>query len=116
MNMENFLILKNPGAAPFSAVPSLAMDDFRAELIACKGTAAALFEHAGRLVAILSSNTDDKIFVTSTPVPADRRYPALTPERPMFHWFERELHEQTGIVPEGHPWLKQSILHQRTAI
>ena len=106
MNTEKFLILKNPAASPFAAVPCLSMDDFRAELIACNGTAAAFFEHAGKLVAILNSNTDDKIFVTSTAVPESRRYPALTPDRPMFHWFERELHEQTGIVPEGHPWLK----------
>lgn len=33
-------------------------------------------------------------------------YPALTPACPQCHWFERELFEQWGIVPEGHPWLK----------
>ena len=33
-------------------------------------------------------------------------YPSLTAECPAFHWFEREIREQTGIVPEGHPWLK----------
>ncbi|RPJ61276.1 MAG: hydrogenase [Acidobacteria bacterium] len=33
-------------------------------------------------------------------------YPALTPECPQFHWFERELFEQWEIRPEGHPWLK----------
>ena len=33
-------------------------------------------------------------------------YPALTPECPQCHWFERELFEQWEIRPEGHPWLK----------
>lgn len=33
-------------------------------------------------------------------------YPALTPEIPQLHWFERELAEQWAVVPEGHPWLK----------
>jgi Ni,Fe-hydrogenase III large subunit len=33
-------------------------------------------------------------------------YPALTPRYPAVQIFERELWEQTGIVPVGHPWLK----------
>lgn len=33
-------------------------------------------------------------------------YAALTPRYPALHMFERELHEQTGIVPAAHPWLK----------
>lgn len=36
----------------------------------------------------------------------DKRYPALTPDFPAAHIFERELWEQTGLLPEGHPWLK----------
>jgi Ni,Fe-hydrogenase III large subunit len=33
-------------------------------------------------------------------------YPSITPRVPSFHAFERELFEQTGIRPLGHPWLK----------
>lgn len=33
-------------------------------------------------------------------------YPALTVRFPAAQIFERELHEQTGLMPEGHPWLK----------
>jgi Ni,Fe-hydrogenase III large subunit len=33
-------------------------------------------------------------------------YPALTPRFPSAQSHERELWEQTGLVPEGHPWLK----------
>jgi Ni,Fe-hydrogenase III large subunit len=32
--------------------------------------------------------------------------PALTPRCPQVHLFERELAEQWGVVPVGHPWLK----------
>ena len=39
------------------------------------------------------------------------RYPALTPDVPQAHWFEREIAEQWGIVPEGHPWLKPIRFH-----
>ncbi len=33
-------------------------------------------------------------------------YPCLTERHPAAQIFERELWEQTGIVPDGHPWLK----------
>jgi Ni,Fe-hydrogenase III large subunit len=33
-------------------------------------------------------------------------YPALTLQFPAAQSLERELWEQTGLVPEGHPWLK----------
>ena len=33
-------------------------------------------------------------------------YPALTPGHPGAQIFERELWEQTGLQPDGHPWLK----------
>jgi Ni,Fe-hydrogenase III large subunit len=35
-----------------------------------------------------------------------KAYPALTPDCPQAHLFERELHEQWGVMPTGHPWLK----------
>lgn len=38
--------------------------------------------------------------------PAGAHYPALTPAYPGAQIFERELWEQTGLVPDGHPWLK----------
>lgn len=34
------------------------------------------------------------------------RYPSLTASHPAAQIFERELWEQTGLVPEDHPWLK----------
>ncbi|RCK79496.1 MAG: putative hydrogenase subunit [Candidatus Ozemobacter sibiricus] len=39
-------------------------------------------------------------------------YPALTPECPPAHWFEREIAEQWAIRPEGHPWLKPIRYHR----
>jgi len=33
-------------------------------------------------------------------------YPSLSASYPAVHILERELWEQTGLVPEGHPWLK----------
>ncbi len=36
---------------------------------------------------------------------------SLTPDCPQLHLFERELAEQFGVRPEGHPWLKPVRFH-----
>jgi Ni,Fe-hydrogenase III large subunit len=61
------------------------------------------------LFAVTSKVTSSKIAVASTVV-ADH-YPALTPDVPQAHWFEREIAEQWGVVPEDHPWLKPIRFH-----
>ena len=38
--------------------------------------------------------------------PGPEGYPAITRECAQAHWFEREIWEQWGIQPHGHPWLK----------
>ena len=38
-------------------------------------------------------------------------YPAITPRLPAAHWFEREIHDLWGVVPEGHPRLEPLIRH-----
>jgi Ni,Fe-hydrogenase III large subunit len=38
--------------------------------------------------------------------PCGAAYPSLTPRHPAAQMFERELWEQLGITPTGHPWLK----------
>jgi len=40
------------------------------------------------------------------------QFPSLTPECPQVHLFERELAEQYGVRPTGHPWLKPVRFHQ----
>lgn len=57
-----------------------------------------------QLLAALADDANGEIHVNATPVHGS--YSALTPDCPAAHYFERELHEQYGIVPEGHPWLK----------
>jgi Ni,Fe-hydrogenase III large subunit len=38
--------------------------------------------------------------------PRGASFSSLTPRHPCMQMFERELWEQTGLTPEGHPWLK----------
>jgi formate hydrogenlyase subunit 5 len=39
-------------------------------------------------------------------------YPALTPTISAAHWFEREIHDLYGIVPENHPRLEPLVRHE----
>ncbi|MGO9820924.1 MAG: NADH-quinone oxidoreductase subunit C, partial [Solirubrobacteraceae bacterium] len=39
-------------------------------------------------------------------------YPSLTPTISGAHWFEREIHDLYGIVPEGHPRLEPLVRHE----
>jgi len=61
------------------------------------------------LVAVLHRGEDSALCVLRSR-PLDS-YPSLTPACACLHWFEREVHEQWGIIPEGHPWLKPVRFH-----
>lgn len=56
------------------------------------------------LLAVLAHDTTGMLHALAT-VPLNS-YPALTLACPQAHLFEREIYEQWGILPEGHPWLK----------
>jgi Ni,Fe-hydrogenase III large subunit len=92
-------------------VPELGFDAFRDTLldsVARDQRLAALFAvpepPAHLLYAVLADPNSGQLRVCATNVNA--RYPALTPQCPQVHWFERDIAEETGLVPEGHPWLK----------
>jgi len=47
-----------------------------------------------------------KVEMLCTAFPETGSYPSLTPMYPAFAMYERELYEEYGITPIGHPWLK----------
>lgn len=60
---------------------------------------------AVRLYCVLTDDNAGRLKIRSTDVTTGS-YPALTPDCPQAHMFERELFEQWGVKPDGHPWLK----------
>jgi Ni,Fe-hydrogenase III large subunit len=66
-------------------------------------------EDSLRLHAILANGQTGLLTWRATDVRGT--YAALTPDCPQAHWFEREIAEQWGVVPEGHPWLKPIRFH-----
>ncbi len=109
--------LRNRWAVPWSAIPHEAADSFCAtvrEAVAAGWRLISFFgmpddADAVRLVAILAD--DDRGVLTATSTTVRDRYPALTPSCPEASVFEREIAEQTGVAPEGHPALKPLRRH-----
>ena len=101
-------------AAPISieAVPLLTMEIFRHEILSAIARGYRLLllcgigrERGGtRLVAALADDARGEISLATSV--AAGAYPALTPDCPSAHLFEREIHEEWGVDPQGHPWLK----------
>lgn len=106
-----------PGAAlPLAEIPRFTFAEFREALLSevlLGGRVAALFGrpcHSGvQLMAVVAHRRTGELTVCSTDVA--ERYPALTLACPQLHWFEREIAEQWGLIPEGHPWLKPIRFH-----
>ncbi len=102
----------NGQAIPIGEVPTLNFEDFRRALIRAPQQhrrVAALFGTRAlggvKLYGVLAGDGEGKLYVFSTLVEGNR-FSSVTPECPQAHLFERELFEQWGLVPEGHPWLK----------
>ncbi len=63
------------------------------------------------LLAVLADDRRSRLGLVRAGLGGARAYPALSAVLPQAQGFERELFEQTGIRPEGHPWLKPLRLH-----
>jgi hypothetical protein len=109
--------LANPQSVPLSKVPVVGMDEFRAILSRYVHNGSQLSALFGvptdsatvRLYGVVTKTAAATIHVLAADV--IDRYPALTSSLPQAHWFEREIAEQWGVVPEGHPWLKPIRFH-----
>jgi Ni,Fe-hydrogenase III large subunit len=71
----------------------------------------ALFPHLGKLLFVLAESSTGKLLATSFDLEGKNGWPSITSVLPEAHLFEREIHEETGLVPEGHPWLKAVRRH-----
>ncbi|HKN47273.1 MAG TPA: NADH-quinone oxidoreductase subunit C [Candidatus Polarisedimenticolia bacterium] len=112
------LAVGNAAVVPLRDVPGVGVEEFRTTLvdeITTGGRVSALFgtpHDAGRLeiVAVVARPAQQRLGLLSTVV--TDRYPSLTPDCPQLANFEREIAEQWGVRPEGHPWLKPLRYHE----
>jgi Ni,Fe-hydrogenase III large subunit len=110
--MHDLLPLQNVQSVPSGDVPLLDIEKFREAVIGSVEAGArlsALFGHPAEdgqltLLAVLADDRAGELRVGSTVVGAS--YESLTNDCPQAQGFEREIAEQWGVEPKGHPWLK----------
>ncbi len=111
---NNSISIKNCGVISLKDIPILDIDDFRDYIIQSvngNNRVSAFFGVATdnpdktNIYAILTNDKEGLIYITSTVIKGNS-YPSIAPSIPQLHLFEREIAEQFGIIPEGHPWLK----------
>ena len=111
MSDRHFRRLTNRRTVAFKEVPSPDVDTFRralAEAVDDGWRIVALFGlpeggNSLRLVAVVAADERGRLGAATTIV--ERRYPAITDACPQAARFEREIAEQCGATPEGHPRL-----------
>lgn len=105
--------LDNGQAIPLADVPVLDLDDFVGTLAgllargfrACAYFGDRLDPGQVKLYAVVADDHNGSLAVISA-MTGKEDFPSLTPRFPQLHLFEREICEQTGLRPQGHPWLK----------
>jgi Ni,Fe-hydrogenase III large subunit len=102
-----------------SKVPQCSLADFRDGVVqgAQSGMrVAALFGDAVApdgpvdLYTVLADSRRGHLRVARTTLTEDA-FPSMAPDCPQVHLFEREIGEQYGARPEGHPWFKPVRFH-----
>ncbi len=113
--MSNLLKIGNGQAVRRADIPDCDLDSFLQsvlDFLAEDGDVVQFFayhdstDNCNRLLAILRNN---ELHVTGARV--GESFPSLTNACQKVHMFEREIAEQYGISPQGHPWLKPVRYH-----
>ena len=106
-------VIRHNKIIPLDTIPLLNEKDFREEvlkLISERCRVSSFFGLQNKkeeyiLYLVISDDAKGTLNILSMK-PESGSFRSMTPDAPQFHLFEREIYEQTGIRPEGHPWLK----------
>jgi Ni,Fe-hydrogenase III large subunit len=96
-------VIHNGGSIDRAAIPRLLFAGFREAVT--RSRVCALFAVERELYAVLSDDDEGVLEVVSTVIDGDT-FPSMTETCPQVHLFEREIYEEWGWLPVGHPWLK----------
>ena len=112
--MDDFLKIKNGVALPRADLPRVSFPRFfrlLTDLVRCNGYQVQFFVHpeGDRNLLIAVARTSNLLVLTTE---VEREFPSLTlAGGAKFNLFEREIAEQYGLRPAGHPWLKTVRYH-----
>jgi Ni,Fe-hydrogenase III large subunit len=113
-------ILRNGSAAPLAAVPDLPPSAFAAWISAGVAKGHRIASYFGvtarardvvQLFAVLADDDNSELQIART-VPGDDGFVSISETAPQAQLFEREIAEQFGLRPEGHPWFKPVRFHR----
>ncbi len=114
----SMLVFRHLEKIPAAQIPVVPVDSFRSSVLGAVAEGCRIVAFHGtplpadavRLVAIVADDSAGELRA----VAADpgESYPALTPDCPQAGGFEREIAEQWGVKPVGHPWLKPLRFHR----
>ncbi|MBI5853593.1 MAG: NADH-quinone oxidoreductase subunit C [Planctomycetes bacterium] len=109
------LAIRNGDAVPWSRIPELSVAALHDVFVAATDAElriAAFFAlrrggDAGalRMLAVLADDAHSRLLLAGAHCPS-LEVDSVTPRCPQAQLFEREMHEQFGLTPAGHPWLK----------
>ena len=102
---RNLRELPESSLAEFVTLCAARLDDGE-RLVTLYGRADKDSATADVVVTAVFASTASELGVLRARAKAGEHYPALTVRHPAAHIYERELWEQTGLQPDGHPWLK----------
>lgn len=109
-----FLKIENGQALSRKDIPHLSFDDFRSDAVALvqnNGKVVQFFAYPdGDRLKMLAVLRNESLWVAGCDAPNE--FPSLTCDAEPFHMFEREMAEQYGLRPHGHPWLKMVRYHK----
>ena len=112
-----FRTVANGDVLPRAELPRLELGAFREAIIGARSRGrrvSALFgvpEAAGLALYAVLADDDAGLLECASAALTEDAFPSMTPECHEVHLFERELAEQWGVVPTGHPWLKPVRFH-----
>jgi len=116
MSLSKLFRFRHGFAVPLAELPILDYAQFSQSLLADVAADARVACYFGRplaegleIYAILAHDWKGEFAMLRTKV--GNSFASLTPQCPQLHLFERELAEQYGVRPEGHPWLKPVRFH-----
>ncbi len=119
MTDHGSVLLKNGGMTALGQLPVLEYPEFCNKVldeVQKQARVAAYFavpedgsEEKFEIFAILARERHGDLAVYRSRV--GEHFESLTPSCAQVHLFEREMAEQYGIVPEGHPWFKPVRFH-----
>lgn len=65
-----------------------------------------------KIYAVFSGQDEDTFYIPFFKLKADNpKYKSITDCVPAAHWYEREIRDMFGLIPEGHPDLRRLVFH-----